>query len=150
MARPTVQQGSKGEAVKVAQQALIARSYLVGPAGADGIFGIHTFRAVLNYQSDRSAGEFWALEHPLTVDGICGPQTWERLDPDTIREGSTGTGVRLLQNILKNSGLSDWDPGSVDGVFGPRTRHAVTSYQADLDLTADGIVGPVTWTALWS
>lgn len=150
MAQPTIQRGSKGEAVKIAQRALIARGYPVGPAGADGIFGIHTYRAVLNYQFDRSAGQFWALTYPLVVDGIVGPQTWGRLVPATIRQGSTGTGVRLAQNILKSSGNPPWDPGPIDGIFGPKTERAVTNFQSDLNIKADGIVGPVTWTALWS
>jgi peptidoglycan hydrolase-like protein with peptidoglycan-binding domain len=150
MTQPTIQRGSQGEDVKIAQRALIARGYPVGPAGADGIFGIHTYRAVLNYQFDRSAGQFWALSYPLVVDGIIGSQAWERLAPATIRQGSTGTGVRLAQNILKNSGTPPWDPGPIDGIFGPKTELAVTNFQTDLTLKADGIVGPVTWTAFWS
>ena len=150
MAHPTIQQGSKGQAVEDAQQALIARGYPVGSAGSDGIFGIYTYRAVLNYQFDRSAGQFWAFPYPLSVDGIVGLQTWGRLAPDTIRNGSKGTGVRLAQNILKNSGNPSWDPGPVDGIFGPQTELAVTNYQKDLEVTADGIVGPSTWRALWS
>lgn len=150
MAHPTIQRGSKGAAVEEAQRALIARGYPVGPAGVDGIFGIHTFRGVLDYQDDRSAGQFWAFTYPLDVDGIVGPQTWGRLAPDTIREGASGTGVRLAQNILKNTGNPPWDPGPVDGIFGPQTKLAVTNFQTDLNITADGVIGPVTWTALWS
>lgn len=145
----TIQRGSKGSAVRVAQQALEDRGYSVGSAGVDGIFGIYTYRAVLRYQLDRSAGQFWALTYPLDVDGIVGPQTWGRLSPDTIRNGSHGTGVKLAQAILKNSGGS-WDPGNVDGIFGPKTEQAVRNFQADLNLTVDGIVGPVTWRSLWS
>lgn len=150
MAHPTIQQGSRGEAVKEAQRALIDRGYPVGSAGADGIFGVYTYRAVLNYQFDRSAGQFWAFSYPLHVDGIVGPQTWGRLSPDTIRKGSRGTGVRLAQNILKNTGVPEWDPGNVDGIFGPQTELAVSNYQADLGLPKDGIIGPVTWRSLWS
>ena len=150
MAHPTIQLGSTGKAVKEAQEALLARGYQVGPPGADGIFGLHTHRSVLNYQYDRSAGEFAAYSWPLVVDGIVGPQTWGRLSPDTIKKGSKGAGVRLAQTILKNSGYPPWDPGPIDGDFGPQTELAVTNFQNDIGLTADGIVGPKTWLAFWS
>jgi peptidoglycan hydrolase-like protein with peptidoglycan-binding domain len=151
MAHPTIHRGSKGQAVKDAQQALMDRGYSVGPAGADGIFGNHTYRGVIDYQDDRSAGHFWAFNYPLVVDGIVGPQTWGRLDPDTIKKGDKGTAVRLLQNILKDSGVPTWDPGPVDGDFGPQTELAVKNFQQDLGLSpADGVVNKKTWTALWS
>lgn len=150
MTRPTIRAGSRGDAVREAQQALEDRGYSVGRAGVDGIFGPYTHRAVLNYQFDRSDGQFWAKTYPLVVDGIIGPQTWGRLLPDTIRKGSTGTGVTLLQAILKNLGYPSWDPGPVDGIFGPKTEHAVRNIQSDLGLVVDGIVGPVTWRSLWS
>ena len=147
---PTIQRGSKGPAVTEAQEELLARGYSVGPAGADGIFGNHTYQAVVSYQTDRSAGHFWALTFPLDVDGIVGPQTWARLDPDTIKKGDKGSGVKLAQSILKDSGLPTWDPGAVDGDFGPQTEMAVKNFQKDLTLTIDGIVGEITWRALWS
>jgi peptidoglycan hydrolase-like protein with peptidoglycan-binding domain len=150
MTPPTVQVGSKGPAVQQAQQALLDRGYAVGPPGVDGIFGIHTRSAVLNYQADRTAGSDFALSYPLDVDGIVGPQTWGRLAPDTIKRGAKGTGVRLVQSILKNMAYPPWDPGAVDGIFGPQTELAVTNFQTDITIKADGIVGPETWTALWS
>jgi peptidoglycan hydrolase-like protein with peptidoglycan-binding domain len=147
---PTIQRGSKGDAVKVAQQALEDRNYSVGRAGADGIFGVYTYRGVLEYQLDRSDGHWAALTYPLAVDGIVGPETWGRLSPDTIGSGSTGEGVRLLQAILSDCQVPEWDPKGIDGIFGPHTAQAVRSYQNDLDLTVDGIVGPQTWRSLWS
>jgi peptidoglycan hydrolase-like protein with peptidoglycan-binding domain len=149
-AHPIIRRGSRGPEVVEAQKALINRSYSVGPAGADGIFGIHTYRAVLNYQTDRATGQDWAFNCPLVVDGIVGPKTWGRLAPDTIRKGHNGTYVMLAQNILKHADVPSWDPGPVDGIFGPRTETAVRNYQSDANLAVDGIVGPVTWTALWS
>jgi peptidoglycan hydrolase-like protein with peptidoglycan-binding domain len=151
MAQPTIQRGSTGQAVKDAQLALIARGYWVGSAGADGKFGNHTYRGVVDYQDDRSAGQFWALTYPLKVDGIVGSQTWGRLLPDTIKVGDTGAGVRLAQAILKDSGNPNWDPGSVDGIFGAGTKQAVTNYQTDNGISpANGQVGPKTWEWFWS
>ena len=37
---------------------------------------------------------------------------------------------------------------TADGVFGPRTETAVEKWQEDHGLYADGVVGPLTWTAL--
>ncbi len=116
----------------------------------DGKFGSHTFRGVVDYQSDRSAGEHWAFSFPLEVDGVIGPQTWGRLLPDTIKQGDNGPSVRLAQWILKDAGVANWDPGLVDGDFGPNTKKAVTSFQTDNGIApADGEVGPKTWLWLW-
>jgi peptidoglycan hydrolase-like protein with peptidoglycan-binding domain len=53
--------------------------------------------------------------------------------------------VRLLQQQLTTDGF---DPGGVDGIFGPRTERAVLGFQAQHSLTVDGIAGPQTWGAL--
>jgi peptidoglycan hydrolase-like protein with peptidoglycan-binding domain len=92
----------------------------------------------------------------LNVDGIVGPQTWFRLAPETVRNGSNGNGVRLLQEILRGFGYPPYDPGPVDGNFGPLTEAAVRALQGDYvdfdgnPLVVDGIVGPTTWIALFS
>lgn len=39
-------------------------------------------------------------------------------------------------------------PVTVDSYYGPKTAAAVTAFQKDANLTADGQVGPKTWTAL--
>jgi len=38
----------------------------------------------------------------------------------------------------------------VDGVFGNKTRNSVIGYQNSKGLTADGILGPITWQTLMS
>lgn len=155
MADPIIKLGSTGAAVKKAQQALICRWYL--PNGTDdGIFGPVTRNRVIRYQLDRSVGEFSAFSFPLSVDGIVGPQTWFRLTPELIKKGSNGHAVRLLQEILKSFANPPFDPGPIDGAFGPLTDAAVREVQAafvDHDgnpLQVDGIVGPMTWCAVWS
>jgi peptidoglycan hydrolase-like protein with peptidoglycan-binding domain len=53
--------------------------------------------------------------------------------------------VRALQSRLARVGFP---PGPVDGRFGPLTRQAVGRFQTAQGLPADGIVGPLTLTAL--
>ena len=62
--------------------------------------------------------------------------------------GSGGEEVRKLQNALMSAG---YDVGSsgVDGKFGPATSAAVKKYQQDMGLSADGIAGEKTQTALY-
>ena len=56
-----------------------------------------------------------------------------------------GPEVRRLQQQLARLG---YDAGAADGVFGPATDRAVKGFQRDHALTADGVVGPLTATAL--
>jgi uncharacterized protein (TIGR02594 family) len=51
-----------------------------------------------------------------------------------------------LQNALIAAGFN---PGTPDGVMGPRTRGAIIAFQKANSLEADGIVGPVTSAALF-
>ena len=62
-----------------------------------------------------------------------------------FKEGSTGEGVKRIQEALKGKGF---DPGVVDGEFGPGTEAAVIAFQKSEGLAADGIVGFQTLKAL--
>jgi len=64
---------------------------------------------------------------------------------DTVRQGSRGDAVTALQKKLLSQGIN---PGTIDGVFGPKTEAAVKRYQEQKGLQADGIAGPKTFTAL--
>ena len=57
----------------------------------------------------------------------------------------SGPKVRGLQERLKALG---YDPGTIDGVFGPSTERAVKQFQHDHALAADGVVGPATKAAI--
>ncbi len=50
-----------------------------------------------------------------------------------------------MQAALKNAGF---DPGSLDGKMGPRTRQAIKDFQKSKGLVPDGAVGPKTWASL--
>ncbi len=58
-----------------------------------------------------------------------------------LKRGSTGQAVKEIQRAL---GLAD------DGKYGPQTEAGVRAWQTEQKLTADGIVGPVTWKALFA
>ena len=63
----------------------------------------------------------------------------------TLKEGSSGPQVKRLQRRLKKL---HFNPGLIDGDFGPATRAAVIAFQKSEGLLADGIVGPRTQAAL--
>ncbi|MGB0127401.1 MAG: peptidoglycan-binding protein [Rhodocyclaceae bacterium] len=63
----------------------------------------------------------------------------------SLKEGSSGPDVEQLQNQLKAKGF---DPGFVDGQFGPGTEAAVIAFQKSEGLAADGVAGPGTLAAL--
>lgn len=54
--------------------------------------------------------------------------------------------IESIQHILARKGF---DPGIIDGIWGRRTEAAVKAFQRSKGLVADGIVGPVTWKALF-
>ncbi len=61
-----------------------------------------------------------------------------------VEKGAQGHPVRTLQHLLRGRDHTV----TVDGIFGPRTDAAVRSFQKAEDLYVDGIVGPLTWSAL--
>lgn len=63
----------------------------------------------------------------------------------TLQYRSSGNYVRFLQYILNYLG---YNCGTVDGDFGSNTKAAVIKFQKAKKLTADGIVGVNTWTAI--
>ena len=62
-----------------------------------------------------------------------------------LKQGSRGSDVSTMQNKLKRWG---YYYGSVDGIFGAQTLNAVKYFQRKNGLTADGIVGSKTASAL--
>jgi len=132
---PTLQAGSSGADVKRLQRILVMIE-LLDYTGIDGLFGGKTESAVKAFQQTNG----------LTADGIVGPLTWQALppDPDTpeLANGSTGSEVSAMQQVLLNAGLYG---GAIDGDFGPDTEAAVRAYQTQRGVTVDGVVGDETW-----
>ncbi|MBI3996943.1 MAG: peptidoglycan-binding protein, partial [Candidatus Omnitrophica bacterium] len=50
-----------------------------------------------------------------------------------------------IQTALKNAGYYS---GSIDGKIGSQTKQAIKEFQRTHGLSADGKVGPKTWTPL--
>lgn len=63
----------------------------------------------------------------------------------TLKEGSTGAGVKWLQYYLKQLGLFPYD---VDGQFYSRTKNALKQFQRMAKIQQDGIYGKNTRAAL--
>ena len=142
---PMLYRGCTGDAVKTLQETLNTKGFDSG--NVDGIFGAKTYAAVTAFQKANSLG----------VDGIVSKLTWAKLYDATpvnvtpvttqpmLRTGSRGDAVRKLQELLNALG---YDCGSVDGIFGSKTKAAVLAFQKANGLGADGIVGPLTWGKL--
>lgn len=64
-----------------------------------------------------------------------------------LKLGTTNDDVRHVQILL--NGLAPITPKlAEDGIFGPKTRNGVVTFQRDNGLIGDGIVGPKTGRAL--
>lgn len=108
--------------------------------------------------SDLFSENRWDLDLPFVVRGVRIDET-VLTSPMPVRASAEepadrvlslrrpfmrGEDVRRVQQALKAAGLDV----AVDGVFGPATEIAVTSFQSRQGLTIDGIVGPATLAAL--
>lgn len=135
---PILAPGSNGADVRRLQRILVMID-LLGSVGIDGSFGPQTQAAVKTFQQNNG----------LTVDGVVGPATWQKLpaDPDTpeLANGSSGSEVSAMQQALTTIGGFGLDPGPIDGAFGPKTENAVRGFQTKCGITVDGIVGDQTW-----
>lgn len=67
----------------------------------------------------------------------------------TLRKGSTGEYVTLLQTKLIQRGYS-LEPYGADGKYGNKTVEAVKQFQGDNGLQQDGITGARTWEKILS
>lgn len=132
--------GDSGPEVENLQRQLVSAGF--EPDNPDGVFGSKTKAAVMAFQRARG----------LEVNGLVGPRMWEVLDSrrgsglrPILKRGGFEPAVVVLQKVLTTHGF---DPGSKDGLFGPRTERAVMAFQRAKGLEADGVVGPKTWNAL--
>ena len=154
---PVLSLGAAGEAVRFAQQRLIAYKYNIG---FNGQFGPQMKEAVKHFQVKYAQG--------LVVDGVIGEKTWPALcgqefpfgkkfyspfvptsypydvQMPVLSKGDVGDAVKCLQLRLYDHGFFLF----IDGIFGPQTQDAVKTFQANKGLKVDGIVGKYTWRKL--
>lgn len=133
--------GDRGPIVKEIQQRLLKLGYNIGPTYADGNYGEKTAAAVRKFQQ----------KYGLKPTGIVDEPTYQKLVFESLKLGDRllylhhpflrGRDVIELQKILKSFGFN---PGPIDGIFGPLTEKAVREFQMSVGLTPDGIVGPQT------
>lgn len=142
--------GARGDAVKQLQTALMSSGVFLS-GGADGVFGPATRTAVSNFQR-------WNV---LAVTGVVDAATASKLGLGSVtatpaaaaapgatagtgaalvglKVGARGDDVKVLQRALIAAGVSV--RGGADGVFGPATAAALTSYQQANGLAATGVV----------
>lgn len=75
----------------------------------------------------------------LSVDGIWGSRTLEACP--LVKQGAQGNITRLIQKRLNSVDFSI----GVDGIFGADTKRAISVFQRNRGLSADGMVGRNTW-----
>lgn len=87
----------------------------------------------------------WGI--PACIEGDTPAPTPTPTQKPTLRRGDKGSWVTLAQTELINQGYDCGSTGA-DGQFGKNTEAAVKRFQLDHGLTADGIIGQKTWSAL--
>ena len=104
---------------------------LLVPAGSDGpAFLVYdNFEVIMRW----NRSEFFALAIGHLADRIAGAGGLRR--PPPSGEQMTRDQLRAIQQALNNAGF---DAGTPDGVPGPATRTAISSFQASRGLVADG------------
>lgn len=123
--------GHSGDSVRALQNSLIAAG--VGVAGgADGKYGPATARAVAAYQTNMR------LTPSGTVDTVTAQLLGLIAAPAFPRLGSRGNEVASVQQLLINVGIPV--RGGADGVFGPVTQSAISSFQQAQGLPVTGML----------
>ncbi|MBT94951.1 MAG: hypothetical protein CL431_03165 [Acidimicrobiaceae bacterium] len=129
--------GDTGARVKELHRMLQTMDFYV--EGEIETFSEHTRGAITRFQEQRG----------LITSGQCDQITW-----DVLVENSYVLGDRLLYlrrpmlrgediaELQRSLGALGFNPGKVDGIFGPDTQNAVELFQRNSGLVVDAIFGP--------
>lgn len=142
-----------GKQVRLLQRLLFSRGFYAYKS-IDGSFGPKTEAAVKKYQQAVNKGG-----GKLTVDGVCGPSTWQsifgikgkvtndkvKITVEQIESGAENIYVLLVQELLMAYKLYN---SSLDMKYGPATVAAVRAFQAKKKIAVDGVCGPTTFKKL--
>ena len=125
----------RAKRVKALQSQLSWLGFEPGPV--DGRYGPLTTGAVRRFQQARD----------LPVDGVVDPATAETLRASIAQRPSTDRSdrIKLLQGQLHWLGF---EPGAIDGRYGPQTTEAVRLFQETEDLPVSGVVDSETQKSL--
>lgn len=128
-------EGSKGDDVVQIQRRLWAYDNTIT---VDGNFGPATKAAVQAFQT----------RHSLTVDGIVGTNTWNKLFPlTTTTSANHAETIAAIKALLVFRGYT---VSSNISTFNTELSNIVKSFQTAVGITSDGKVGELTWVALTS
>lgn len=164
--------GDKGENVKKVQIMLMDLVELypsIPILEIDGIYGEDTMKSVKRFQElmgiyDTGTVDMvtWnklqlihskknALESNLRQEDIEGNEGLDESN-NVVKEGSKGRYVIELQEYInKVANIFPAIPKVViDGIFGPKTKNALITFQRMFNLEADGIAGQITWATLYN
>lgn len=148
--------GAQGPAVADVQRALMAAGVYV-PGGADGVFGAATTRAIQQFQRWNGLAVNGTVDAPTSASLKLGSAPAAAPTPAAapaatgspfagMTIGARGDNVKVLQRALIAAGITV--RGGADGVFGPLTANALTSYQRAKGLPATGTLDDASVTSL--
>lgn len=134
--------GDEHRVVKALQQRLMSLGYMDNDETTN-YYGNATAEAVRRFQRQQD----------LTQDGICGPDTWDRIFAADapyymVSNGDDGTDILLMQERLYELGYLSVD--NVTGHFGDATEAAVRNMQEKNGISVDGTVGRESYNLLYS
>ncbi|MBQ2770488.1 MAG: peptidoglycan-binding protein [Clostridia bacterium] len=146
-----IQHGDTDDLVPGIQERLVELGYMEIPEGGyTNKFGSATRNALRRFQQRH-------FENYKDWDGVVGQKTYELLFSETakafyMKSGDSdeslydGERVTKLQKALIEKGYMT---GTANGTYGPTTREAVTKFQTDNKLDADGVAGAGTLALLY-
>lgn len=153
----TLRQGSKGSEVKELQDWLKENGYhngavdgIYGPATAGSV---QAFQRSAGITSDGIAGSNTFSKMSLKGKQASTEKSSKASDSSrgtsssVLKAGASGSDVRDLQAKLKSKGFHT---GALDGEFGPVTKSSVIAFQKAAGIGVDGVAGPNTFKALSS
>ncbi|MBF0484576.1 MAG: peptidoglycan-binding protein [Candidatus Omnitrophica bacterium] len=109
---------------------VLLKIYGYAPGKVDGTLGARTREAIALFQKDTD------LKVTRKVDS----ETWKKLkalrDLGLIKDNKIN--IKMVQTLLNQEG---YDPGKIDGQFGPGTIKAIKSFQRSQALEPDGKIG---------
>lgn len=116
------------------QTALKKRGF--NPGSIDGKFGHGTVKAVTAFQKSQG----------LNADGVVTRETFNLLVQNAGAGPGTAAGnTKDAQIALAKAG---YNPGTADGVWGPKSRNSLRAFQKAQGIEPDGVLGSFTWEKL--